>query len=83
MTPEQHILREVTRRHFFNDCRVGLGALSLGALLSGGQVEAAPNADRQQNPLAPRIGHFPAKAKQVIYLFMAGGPSQLELFDFV
>ena len=82
MTPEQHILREVTRRHFFIDCRVGLGALSLGALLSGGQVEAAPNADRQQNPLAPRIGHFPAKAKQVSYLFMAGGPSQLELFDF-
>src|SRR5262249_27140289 len=34
------------------------------------------------NPLAARPGHFPARAKSVIYLFMAGGPSQLELFDY-
>ena len=33
------------------------------------------------NPMASRKPHFPAKAKAVIYLFMAGGPSQLELFD--
>ncbi len=59
----------------------GLGALSLGSLLAGGNLNAAPVADQRTNPLTPRIGHFPAKAKQVIYMFMAGGPSQLELFD--
>ena len=37
---------------------------------------------RSANPLAARPGHFPARAKSVIYLFMAGGPSQLELFDY-
>ena len=38
---------------------------------------------RLENPLAPRrAGHFPARAKSVIYLFMAGGPSQLEMFDY-
>ena len=39
-------------------------------------------AARARDPLAPRPGHFPARAKSVIYLFMAGGPSQLELFDY-
>ena len=63
---------ERTRRHFFRDCAVGLGSIALTSLL---QREA------QGNPLAPRPPHFPAKAKNVIYLFMAGGPSQLELFD--
>lgn len=81
MNDSDLFLRDITRRHFFNDCRVGLGAVSLGALLSGGEATAAPSGDRQTNPLTPRGGHFPAKAKQVIYLFMAGGPSQLELFD--
>ena len=43
---------------------------------------AAAARPRIGNPLAPRPGHFPARAKSVIYLFMAGGPSQLELFDY-
>src|SRR5947208_16964173 len=61
-----------TRRHFFRDCAVGLGSIALTSLM---QREA------QANPLAPKAPHFAAKAKRVIYLFMAGGPSQLELFD--
>ncbi len=71
-------LRERTRRHFFHDCGVGLGAIALAGLLRN-DAEAAD--DRRDNPMAPRPGHFPARAKSVIYLFMAGGPSQLELFD--
>ena len=69
-----------TRRHFFRDCGVGLGSIALSGLL-GRELAAAPIEDRA-DPLDPRPGHFPAKAKNVIYLFMAGGPSQLEMFDF-
>jgi hypothetical protein len=74
-------LREMTRRHFFADCRVGFGSVALASLLSEGKLFASPTADRQTNPLAPIAPHFAAKAKSVIFLFMAGGPSQLELFD--
>jgi hypothetical protein len=74
-------LRETTRRQFFADCGVGVGSLALASLLSEGKLFAAPTADRRTNPLAPLPTHFPAKAKNVIFLFMAGGPSQLELFD--
>jgi hypothetical protein len=79
---DQHLLREITRRHFFRDCRIGLGSLALASLLGNRPLSAAPSADRSVNPLAPQPGHYPAKAKNVIFLFMAGGPSQLELFDF-
>jgi hypothetical protein len=76
-------LRHVTRRHFFSDCRLGLGALGLAALLDRRLLAADPDdAARRINPLAVRPTHFPAKATNVIYLFMAGGPSQLELFNY-
>ncbi|HET6881715.1 MAG TPA: DUF1501 domain-containing protein [Pirellulales bacterium] len=70
-----------TRRHFFRDCAVGLGSIALAEMLNGRTVDAdVPHAG--QSPLSPKPTHFPAKAKRVIYLFMAGGPSQLELFDY-
>src|SRR6188768_432427 len=77
---EDLLLRDTTRRHFFGQCRVGLGSVALASLLhEGTQTRAAsPN---PVAPLATKATHFPAKAKRVIYLFMAGGPSQLELFD--
>ncbi len=62
------------RRQFFQTCGLGFGSLAMANLLSREAV-AAPS------PMAPRQPHFPAKAKHVIYLFMAGGPSQLELFS--
>src|SRR5947209_8203218 len=65
-----------TRRHFFRDCGVGVRAMALASLLGRDAPALAGN------PLAPRPTHFPAKATSVIYLFMAGGPSQLELFDY-
>lgn len=82
MKPESYLLREATRRHFFSQCRVGLGAIALTQLLS---YELARGGDRNEDdrrgdPLAPRAPHFPAKAKNVIYLFMAGAPSQFEIF---
>jgi Protein of unknown function (DUF1501) len=77
----ENVLRDTTRRQFFADCGVGVGSVALASLLSEGKLFAAPTADRRTNPLAPLPTHFPAKAKNVIFLFMAGGPSQLELFD--
>ncbi len=70
--------RYLSRRWFLRDCGLGLGALAAQALLSAEASAAAPAADR---PLAPRPAHFPGKAKRVIYMFQAGAPSHLELFD--
>ena len=68
---------ELTRRWFFQQCGVGLGALALGSLFrQQGWAASAPD-----NPLAPRPPHFKTRAKRVIYLFQAGAPSHLELFD--
>ncbi len=69
--------RLLARRWFLRDCGVGLGALALASLLNDGS-RAAPSTD----PLAPRAPHYPGKAKRVIFLFMAGAPSHLELFDY-
>jgi len=82
MSLEQLIVREQTRRHFFSNTGLSIGSLGLASLLSGGELNAADQADRNTNPLAPQDPHFDGKAKRVIYLFMAGGPSQLELFDY-
>ena len=70
----------ITRRWFFKECRVGLGAIALGSLLGDLKAfgAAKPTA---QNPLFPKKPHHAAKAKRVIYLFMAGAPSHLEMFD--
>lgn len=68
----------ITRRWFFQQCGVGLGAVALGTLFheNGWASPAAPT-----DPLAPKQPPFPAKAKRVIFLFQAGAPSHLELFD--
>jgi hypothetical protein len=76
---DHQILREETRRHFFNDCRVGLGSIALANLLAGSNDVAA--SELQKSMLAPKETMFPARAKRVIYMFMAGGPSQLDMFD--
>jgi uncharacterized protein (DUF1501 family) len=76
----QRLALAVTRRHFLRECGVGLGKLALAGLATdafAGRSSAAP-----ANPLAPRVPHFAPKAKRVIHLFMAGAPSQLDLFDF-
>jgi hypothetical protein len=70
-----HVLSD--RRAFLRDAFCGFGALALTSLLYDDRLRAA-----SANPLAPKPPHFPhAKAKSVIFLFMAGGPSHLETFD--
>ena len=73
--------RYLTRRWFFRECGVGLGGIALASLLGGGKSSGAAM-PLAVNPLAPRQPHFTPKAKRVIYIFMAGAPSQLELFDY-
>jgi len=70
----------LTRRQFFSRCALGLGGIALASMLKDQQLFAVTPATAL-NPMAVKPPHFPAKAKNLIYLFMAGGPSQLELFD--
>jgi len=77
----------LTRRWFFKECGVGLGSLALASLLEESLFAQSQSAIRNPqsaiaNPLAPKQPHFKPKAKRVIYLFMAGGPSQFETFDY-
>jgi len=67
------------RRWFLRDCGVGLGAAALHSLLGGSSLAAA--APAAADPMAPKSPHFPGTAKRVIFLFQAGAPSHLELFD--
>ena len=82
--PLPQSLQDLTRRHFFGRCALGLGNVALASLLAEGKdgphsgVHTPPTG---QEPLHSQPSHHPARAKSIIYLFMAGGPSQLELFD--
>jgi hypothetical protein len=73
---EQSLL--LTRRHFFGRAASGIGAAALGTILNPALFRALASEGR------PQLGrpHFPPKAKRVIYLFMAGGPAQLDLLDY-
>ena len=72
-----HIRSAVTRRDVLVRAAHGFGSLALGALLD----TPASAASARVNPLAAKPGHLPGKAKSVIFLFMVGGPSQLDTFD--
>jgi hypothetical protein len=73
-------LIDMTRRHFFRECGVGVGKIALAGLLAG-SFERSAAAAVARGPLAPKPPHFPGRAKAVIQLFMAGAPSQLDMFD--
>ncbi len=81
--PEDYFL---TRREFLHRCGIGMGALGFAAL-TGSVVGAAPGTAPSaagvnlNHPLAPRLPHFPVKAKRVIHIFANGGPSQVDTFD--
>lgn len=72
------LARQQARRWFLRDCGVGLAGMALNSFAAR---EAAAASGPVTNPLAPHAPHFPAKAKRVIYMFNAGAPSHLELFD--
>ena len=72
----------VARRHFFKECGVGVGKIALASLLTDSLASRAFAKPALVNPLAAKPSHFAPKAKAVIHLFMAGAPSQLDLFDY-
>ncbi|MBO0801142.1 MAG: DUF1501 domain-containing protein, partial [Blastocatellia bacterium] len=71
-------VHELTRRHFLRSGGLGLGAIALQTLLA----RDGYGDPQSKNPLAPRPPMIASKAKRVIYLHMAGAPSQLELFEY-
>jgi hypothetical protein len=81
MNPTQQYCQHVTRRHFLQSCGVGLGKMAFAGLLTEALTSGA-RAAGSTNLLAAKAPHFTPKAKRVIHLFMAGAPSQLDLFDY-
>ncbi len=82
MITNPEFAQDVTRRHFFKDCGVGVGKVALASLLMQQSAGAAgASTPVAANPMAPKSPHYPARAKAVIHLFMAGAPSHLDLFD--
>jgi hypothetical protein len=83
----QDMLQSVTRRYFFKQAGFGIGATALTAMLNrsvfaGGMDLAGKSTIDSANPTAPRPPMFAPKAKSIIYLFMAGAPSQVDLLDY-
>src|SRR5262245_48835700 len=69
MDAENRYLQSITRRHFFRDCGFGIGKAALASMMASQIATAAKT-------------HFAPKADRVIFLFMAGGPSHLDMFDY-
>jgi hypothetical protein len=91
LSEEAHLLeaQHLTRRHFLMQCTTGLGAMALSSLVGCNWGSKGPGFGASESivrdltrPFAPLPSHFAPKAKSVIFLHMAGAPSQLELFDF-
>src|SRR5262249_57326398 len=86
MNCQDHLYRgadrlEVNRRWFLEQCGVGLGAIALGQLLQKAGFAGSPTGPSPADSMAPRPPHHAPRAKRVLFLFMAGAPSHLELFD--
>jgi hypothetical protein len=81
MHPQLEHLQHLTRRHFLQQSQLGIGAIALSSLLGRDGVAATPLPE-VINPLAPKLPHFAAKAKQVIYLHMTGSPPNLDMWDY-
>ncbi len=75
---QQARARFLSRRWFLRDCGIGLAGIAASSLLASEAGTATPS---MANPLAPRKPHHAPKAKRVIYIFQAGAPSHLEIFD--
>src|SRR5215510_7179835 len=70
-----------SRRWFLRECGLGLGKIAAASLISNAFTSRATSSSAA-DPLKPKKPHFAGKAKRVIHLFMAGAPSQLDLFDY-
>src|SRR5437868_10482801 len=84
MLTREEMLKALTRRQLFKNCVSGIGAVALASLMNENLFAAVPSdaSSTVINPLAPKLPHYAAKAKHVIFLHMAGAPSQLDLFDY-
>lgn len=81
---ENRILNNISRRHFFKDSGIGLGKIALASLMAGSgfQNPVSAKSVAVDNPLAAKETHFKPRAKNVIFLFMAGAPSTPDLLDY-
>ena len=78
-------IEEQTRRHFLKNCSLGLGGMVFSSFLTNCNLSSSGTGNSIfgiGDPLAPKAPHYPGKVKNVIYIHMAGAPSQLELFDY-
>lgn len=73
-----------SRREMLRGCAAGFGSLALAGLMGepAGAASPSPASSASANPMSPKAPHFPAKAKRVIFVFMHGGPSQVDTFDY-
>jgi len=78
---QSEILRAMTRRTFFKQVGYGIGGLALSSMFAESGLAAGVQGLSSDDPFRPKKPHFPAKAKNVIFLFMAGAPSQLDMLD--
>ena len=81
MNLREEILKTRTRRQFFKDSVTGLGTIALASLLNEGLFGRRAESRAHADPLRPKAPHFTPRAKNIIYLHMAGRPSTLDLFD--
>ena len=77
MNQHNNITSRISRRALLQRSAVGFGSLALASMLA----DESPAHASIDNPLAPRLPHFAAKAKRIIFLLMSGGPSQVDTFD--
>src|SRR6266487_309614 len=84
MHPAKERLHLLSRRHFFKSTGLAAGRIALAGLLFPEMLRAAAEAQStvQAHPALPGLPHFAPKAKRLIYLFMNGGPSQMDLLDY-
>ena len=82
MTEPQRLPGAMTRRQFFGRSTTGIGTAALASLLNPELLSSRPSSGPGERKGVLPTTHFPARAKRVIYLFMHGGPSQMEMFDY-
>src|SRR6267378_7900434 len=84
MNPAQERLHLLSRRHFFKTTGLAAGRIALAGLMFPEMLRAAAEAQSavRAHPPLPGLPHFAPKAKRLIYLFMNGGPSQMDLLDY-
>src|SRR5436190_177707 len=84
MSPLQEHLHLLSRRHFFKTTGLAAGRIALAGLVLPELARAAGNSKvaARAHPALPGLPHFAPKAKRLIYLFMNGGPSQMDLLDY-